>query len=108
MHKPRFNLQNTRDLLIALGSVSTSPFQSVFNSLIGLRTEEESLGGVEKRITKQIYTLQFKSSINENIELIDTFVQHIGRILNLWIEDALVETRWESQDALDSDFLGEK
>ena len=70
--------------------------------------EEESLGGAERRITRQIYTLRFKKQSDKNIELIETFVRHVGRVLNLWITDALVETSWESFDELNSTFLGEK
>ena len=107
MHKACFNFHNTRDLLMALGSVSSSRFQSVFNSFVDVRMEEESLGGAERRITRQIYTLRFKNQSDKNIELIETFVRHVGRILNLWITDALVETSWESYDELNSTFLGE-
>ncbi len=108
MHKASFNIQNTRDLLMALGSVATGKFQTVFNSLIGLRMEEEPLPGAEKRITRQIYYLQFKPQMNESTELIEVFVEHVGRILDLWITDSLVQTRWEIQDELNSTFLGEK
>ncbi len=108
MHKACFNFQNTRDLLMALGSVSSSRFQTVFNSFVDVRMEEESLGGAERRITRQIYTLRFKKQSDKNIELIETFVRHVGRVLNLWITDALVETSWESFDELNSTFLGEK
>lgn len=110
MHKASFNFQNSRDLLMALGSVSSSRFQTIFNNLVDLRMEEESLGmgGTEKRMNKQIYYLQFKPHLNESEDLIETFVQHVGRILDLWITDALVETHWEIQDVLNSNFLGEK
>ena len=93
---------------MALGSVATGKFQTVFNSLIGLRMEEEPLPGAEKRITRQIYYLQFKPQMNESTELIEVFVEHVGRILDLWITDSLVQTRWEIQDELNSTFLGEK
>lgn len=98
MHKSRFSLQNTRDLLRALGSVSNSRFKTVFDSLIDLSMQEESLGGPEKRLVKQIYTLRFNSYINESPELIDTFVQHVGRVLDLWLTDAQVETRWDGHE----------
>lgn len=108
MHKALFNFQNTRDLLMALGSVASSRFQSVFNNLVDLRMEEETLAGAEKRITKQIYYLQFKPHLNEGTELIETFVEHVGRVLDLWITDSLVQTRWEIKDELISTFSGEK
>ena len=108
MHKAAFNCQNTRDLLMALGSVATSRFQMVFNNLVDLRMEEEPLAAAEKHITRQIYYLQFKPQLKESIELIETFSQHVGHILNLWIRDSLVEVRWEIKDELNSTFSGKQ
>lgn len=107
MHKASFSFQNTRDLLMALGSVANSHFQTVFNGFIDLRMEEEPLAGAEKRITRQIYSLRFKPQLNESTELIEAFTQHVGRVLDLWIADSQVQTRWEIQDELNSTFLGE-
>jgi type VI secretion system protein ImpG len=108
MHKPSFNFQNTRDLLLALGSVASSQFQVLFNNLLDLSIEEQSLGVAEKRSLKQIYTLQFKPQLEQNPELIDTFTQHVGRILDLWTEDAQVETRWEVQNEANHAVFGEQ
>ena len=94
MHNTSLSFQDTRELLIALGSVTPGPFQSVFNCLVGLRLEQEPFGSN----TKQIYTLQFKQQFDESSELIAPFVHHVGRVLDLWLSDELVETRWEMLD----------
>ena len=94
MHNTSLSFQDTRELLIAMGSVTPGPFQSVFNCLVGLRLEEEPFGSK----TKQIYTLQFKQQFDESSELIAPFVHHVGRVLDLWLSDELVETRWEMLD----------
>ncbi len=104
LHKTSFNLQNIKDLLISLGSVSTSPFSSILNALAGMRMNEYSLGGVDNRINKQVYCLQFEAQLTASNELIDTFVLHVGKVLDIWISDVLVETSWEMQDDIDSDF----
>ena len=108
MHKPCLNGQNTRDLLLALGSVSAGRFQAAFNGLADLRLEEEPLGGAEGRMSKQIYYLQFKPLMDDSTELIETFVHHVGRVLDLWIADALVEARWEVQDEANSAVSGDR
>jgi type VI secretion system protein ImpG len=100
MHKAAFNLQNTQDLLLALGNVASSEFSTIFNSLVDLRMEEELLVSADKRMTRQIYYLQFKPQPDENTALIDTFVQHVGQVMDVWIGDSLVETRWEIKDPL--------
>jgi hypothetical protein len=66
MHKASFNFQNLHDLLMALSDVATSKFQIVFNNFVDLRMEEEILAGGEKRLTKQIYYLQFKPQLTED------------------------------------------
>ena len=108
MHKASFSLQNLKDLLLALGSVASSQFQSLYNTLIGLRMEEEPLAGAEKRITRQIYYLQFKPQPDESTDLMESFVQHIGQILDLWITDSLVQTHWEIKEQITDAFLSEK
>jgi len=94
MHSTSLSFQDTRELLIALGSITPGPFQSVFNCLVGLRLEEEPFGGK----TKQIYILQFKQQFDESSELIEPFVRHVGRVLDYWLSNELVETRWEILD----------
>jgi len=98
MHKPCLNSQDTKGLLLAMGSVSAGQFQGAFRDLADLRIEEEPLGGAEGRMTKQIYHLRFKSQLDESRELIEAFVRHVGQVLDLWIADALVEARLEVQD----------
>ena len=95
MHKTSFSGENTRDLLLALGCVTPGRFQSVFGSLVNLRLEEEPLEGHK---TKQIYYLQFKPQLDDNSELIEPFVRHVGRVLDLWLTDAQVEASWEMLD----------
>jgi type VI secretion system protein ImpG len=104
MHNTSLSFQNTRELLNALGSVTPGRFQNVFNSLVDLRLEEEPFGNK----TKQIYTLQFKPQLDESSELIEPFVHHVGRVLDLWLTDELVETRWEMMDETNNTISGEK
>ncbi|MFI3198644.1 MAG: type VI secretion system baseplate subunit TssF [Methylococcaceae bacterium] len=94
MHNSSLDFQNTRELLIALGSVTPGRFQNVFNSLVDLRLEQEPF----EDKTQQIYTLQFKPQVDESSELIEPFVRHVGRVLDLWLADERVETRWEMLD----------
>lgn len=102
MHNSSLDFQNIRELLIALGSITQGCFQNVFNSLVNLRLEQEPFGDK----TKQIYTLQFKPQLDENSELIEPFVRHAGRVLDLWLTDELVETRWEMLDETNNPDLG--
>ncbi|MDP1666302.1 MAG: type VI secretion system baseplate subunit TssF [Methylobacter sp.] len=108
MHNPCLSGQNMKDLLLALGSVTAGRFQGVFNSLVDLRLEEVPLGGVDGNKTQQTYYLQFKPQLDEGRELIETFVDHVGRVLDLWLTDARVETRWEVQDETDETISGER
>ncbi|MDI1292498.1 MAG: type VI secretion system baseplate subunit TssF [Methylobacter sp.] len=108
MHNSSLSGQNMKDLLLALGSVTAGRFQGVFNSLVDLRLEEVPLGGAEGHKTQQTYYLQFKPQLGESRELIETFVHHVGRVLDLWLADALVETRWEVQDEIDETISGER
>ncbi len=107
MHHSSLSGQNMKDLLLALGSVTAGRFQSVFNSLVDLRLEEVPLDGAEGHKTQQTYYLQFKPQLNESRELVETFVYHVGRVLDLWLSDAQVETRWEVQDETDQTIAGE-
>lgn len=97
MHKDCLSVQDIRDLLSALGSVEAGRFQGVFRGLEDARLEEEPLGGREGRMTKQIYHLRFKAQAGDSSELTETFVEHVGRVLDLWLADALVEARTEPQ-----------
>ena len=98
MHKPCLNCQDLRDLLLAFGSISSGRFRSVFDGLLDLRIEEEPLGGKDGRLSKQIYYLRFKPQMDESTELVETFVRHAGRMLDLWIADAMIEARRETLD----------
>ncbi len=93
MHHTCLNGQNVSDILTALGSVSEGRFQQVFKRLVEIRLVEEPYG--EGHQTKQIYYLQFKPQVDDSDELIESFVHHVGCVLNLWLTDALVESRWE-------------
>lgn len=107
MHKSCLSFQDTRDVLLALGSVATGRFYTVFNSFIDLRLEEEHMA-VGGRMIKQIYYLVFKPQLDGNSELIEMFVQRVGRVLDLWLADAVVETRWELKNEINSTVSGEK
>ncbi|MGZ4953770.1 MAG: type VI secretion system baseplate subunit TssF [Methylobacter sp.] len=108
MHHSCFSGQNIKDLLLALGSVTAGRFQGIFNSLIDLRLEEVPLEGTGKHKTQQTYYLQFKPQLDESDELIETFSNHVGRVLDLWLADAQVDTRWEVQDETDATISGER
>ena len=96
MHHTCLDGQNVSDILLALGSVSSGHFQKIYNSLLKVRLEEEPYGDSNK--TRQIYHLQFKPLLDDSTELIEPFVRHVGRVLDLWLTDAMVETRWEIED----------
>jgi type VI secretion system protein ImpG len=96
MHNSSLSFHNLRELLIALGSVNSGRFQTVFNNLVAVQLEEQPCEDSNK--TKQIYCLQFKPLLDEGGVLIGPFVRHVGRVLDLWLTDAEVETRWEILD----------
>jgi hypothetical protein len=98
MHITSFNIQQLRELLLALGSITTGIYSNVFNGLVNLRIEEVPLGEGTVMQNKQIYYLEFKSDIAIGIELIVPFVFHVGRVLDLWISEVVVEARWEMLD----------
>ena len=106
MHHTCLNGQNVSDILLALGSVSEGYFKPVFNRLFEIRLEEQPYG--EGHQTQQIYYLQFKPQMDEGNELIESFVQHVGSVLNLWLTDALVEARWEILDETFNNSVGER
>jgi hypothetical protein len=83
---------------VALGSITTGIYRNVYNNLLNLRLDEEPLGEKYAAQNKQIYYLQFKSDITVGIEIIDPFVLHVERVLDLWISDVMVEARWEILD----------
>ena len=106
MHHTCLNGQNVSDILLALGSVSGGYFKLVFNRLIEIRLVEEPYG--EGHQTKQIYCLQFKPQVDDSDELIESFVYHVGCVLNLWLTDALVESRWEILDETNNNSVVER
>jgi len=106
MHHTCLNGQNVSDILLALGSVSGGYFKLVFNRLIEIRLVEEPYG--EGHQTKQIYCLQFKPQVDDSDELIESFVHHVGCVLNLWLTDALVESRWEILDETNNNSVVER
>ena len=98
MHITYFNIHQLKELLVALGSITTGIYRNVYNNLLNLRLDEEPLGEKYAAQNKQIYYLQFKSDITVGIEIIDPFVLHVERVLDLWISDVMVEARWEILD----------
>jgi hypothetical protein len=96
MHHNSLSGQNISDILLALGSTNIGYFQKVFNNLLKIRLEEEYYGEDNQPI--QIYYLQFNSTLDDRSELIESFVHHVGRVINLWLPDVLVETRLEKVD----------
>lgn len=98
MHITSFNIHQLKELLVALGSITTGIYRNVYNNLLNLRLDEEPLGEKYAAQNKQIYYLQFKSDIAVGIEIIDPFVLHVERVLDLWISDVMVEARWEILD----------
>ena len=108
MHKPCFSAQDTRDLLQALGSVSAGRYKLAFKNLLDIRLEEEPFEKGDGRRTRQMYYLRFKPQHDEDSELIGTFVYHVGRVLDLWLTDALVDARWEVVDEATGNILGQR
>ena len=104
MHHTCLNGQDISDILLALGSISKGHFQQVFNRLIEIRLDEEPYG--EGSHTQQIYYLQFKPQVDGD-ELIESFVHHVGCVLNIWLANALVEARWEILDETINSSAGE-
>jgi type VI secretion system protein ImpG len=106
MHNSFLSPQNTKDVLLALGSVTSGRFQKIFNSLVDVHLEEQPLGEGHK--TKQIYTLQFKPQFDDSSELIETFVCHVERVFDIWLTDALIEMHWEVLDETNNIISGER
>jgi type VI secretion system protein ImpG len=105
MHKSLFSGLNLKDLLIALGSVVSGRFLPVVNSLVDVRVDEEPMEGSK---TKQIYCLQFKPQLEDNSELIEPFVRHVAKVMDLWLSNAVVEATWEMLDDTNNQLSGAK
>ena len=55
MHICSFNIDQLRELLVALGSITTGFYKNVFKTLVNLRIDEEPLGEDSAIQNKQIY-----------------------------------------------------
>ncbi|WP_194270068.1 type VI secretion system baseplate subunit TssF [Candidatus Methylospira mobilis] len=104
MHKTCLSGQDVRDLLQAMGSVSSGRFRGVLENLNGVRLEEMALGREQHYMTKQTYYLKFKTEMDDSLELTETFAEHLNRMLDLWIPDAVVDVLIEKADE-PSEFL---
>jgi type VI secretion system protein ImpG len=83
-------------LLNTLESVRRGPFQRACDLLTDIKVEETLLGkNTAPGMLKLVYCLRFENFDPGFSPLVETFVDHLGRILDSWISEATVEARME-------------
>ena len=91
------NIDDLRSLLLATGAIEVGSFKQVFQLLKDVRVEEAPF---QERKTghlwKHVYHLRM-SEFDRGIQpLVDTFVEHVEKILNVWISLTAIEVRLET------------
>ncbi len=97
-NKVTLNIDDLMGMLRTLGSVFRGEFSQIGNLLAGLRIEEAPAvkGKSGNRQTlKQIYYLRFKEFDPGLTPLVETFIAHVGALLDAWISGPLIEARME-------------
>ncbi len=96
-NKPELDLDDLYAILQAMGNVLDGEFLAVANLLTGIRVEQALPRKGEREGTlRKIYTLRF-SKLDPAFEpQAETFLAHVGRILDGWQPEAVIETRMEA------------
>ncbi|MEW5802325.1 MAG: type VI secretion system baseplate subunit TssF, partial [bacterium] len=95
-NKSVLNIDDLVAILRILGNFHQGSFQQIVELLADVRVEEAPF---QKRGTasavKLVYYLRLKGFDPANLPLVETFIAHMGRILDIWISEAAVEVRLE-------------
>lgn len=97
-NKVALNIDDLLGMLRTLGSVFRREFRQIADLLVDLRIEDAPAvktrgGGPE--ILKQIYFLRFKEFDPGLTPLVETFMAHVGALLDAWISGPVIEARME-------------
>jgi len=98
-HKSVLNEEDIGSLLRALGTVRTGEFQVLLPVLGGGRVESmPQRRSARDGLIRHVYHLLLKEYDPVLRPLLETFVQHMERILDIWISDATIEVRMEAME----------
>ena len=92
-NKPELNIDDLISMLNILGSIQKGHFKQAFSLLTDLTVEKAPANQRSGGLLKLVYWLHFKEFDPSFLPLVDTFVTHVGRILDAWISDAMVDVR---------------
>lgn len=95
-NKAGLNLDDLVGMLRALGSVFNKEFRIIGDLLTGIRIEEAPLKREKPGALKHIYHIGIRDFDPGIFPLVDTFMIHLGRILDAWISEAAIEVRMEA------------
>lgn len=92
-NKSELNIDDLIGMLSTLGSIQRGHFKPAFNLMTDLNVEKVPLNQRSGGLLKLVYYLHFKEFDSSFQPLVETFITHVGKILDAWISDAMVEVR---------------
>ncbi len=95
-NKSALNFDDICALIQMLGTVWQGDYKPVKDLFYAVRVEQAPRAG---GLLKQIYHLRFRHCEPVTLPLVSTFTQKLGRILDVWISEVVVETRMEMDRA---------
>ena len=99
-NKPELDLDDLHAILQAMGNVLDGEFREVAALLAGIRVEQALPRKGDREATlRKVYHLQFTKLDPTFLPQAETFAHHVGRILDGWQPEALIETRMEALGA---------
>ena len=95
-NKSILSIDDLTVMLQTLGSIQQGNFHRILDLLTDVRVEEAPASKNEMTcMLKLVYYLRFRE-VDPNMEpLVETFIDHVGQILDAWISEATVEVRRE-------------
>ncbi len=101
-HKVSLTRDNIIDILNALGPVQHSRFAKIIELLEGVRLEKSAQGNRGAEQLKYIYWLKFSEFNSSMLPIIQFFSDHLQKVLDAWVSQALVEVKIEGIDRMDA------
>ena len=92
-NKQELNIDDLISILSILGSIQKGHFKQAFSLLTDLTVEKAPANQRSGGLLKLVYWLHFKEFDPSFLLLVETFVTHVGWILDAWISDAMIEVR---------------
>ena len=103
-NKSVLDFDDITGMLRTLGSVHQGQFKPALDLLSEVEMEETQVMQRGSRgLLKQIYRFRFKEFDTGMLPLVETFVVHLERILDVWISEATVEARMKVSPTDSSD-----